>query len=107
MEKLKKNLDKLKFLSNCNKKLFSKILISADKELIQTLNECVINTLNGNVNLSVLEKKKLERFKYSLRKFLNIKAIKRKKEYLIQKGGFLQILLPSAITLISTQHGCN
>ena len=56
MEKLKINLDKLKFLSSCNKKLFSKILKSADKALIQTLNEYVINTLNCNVNLSVLER---------------------------------------------------
>ena len=102
MEKLKNNLNKLKFLSNCNKQLLTNILKSADKELIQSLNECVLNTLNGNIKLSVDERKKLEKFKYSLRKLLQIKPFYKKKKFLVQKGGFLQILLPSAIALIST-----
>ena len=61
-----------------------------------------MNTLNGNVELGPRDKEKLEKFKYSLRKLLKKKSIKLKKKILLQEGGFLQVLLPSAITLIGT-----
>lgn len=65
--------------------------------MIKTLDECVIKTLNGKIKISKKDKFKLNRFKYSLRKILS-----RKKKILIQEGGFLQYILPSAIALITT-----
>ena len=73
-----------------------------EKDRILSINECVINTLNGNITLSPKEKLKLKKFKYSLRKLLKNKSIQKKKKILIQEGGFLQILLPNAISLITT-----
>ena len=44
------------------------------RDLILAINECVLNTLNGNVELTKKEKEKLEKFKYSLRKLLRKKS---------------------------------
>ena len=63
-----------------------------------SINECVLNTLN--VELTRKESEALEKFKYLLRKLLKRKSIKLK--ILLQEGGFLQVLLPSAISLIGT-----
>ncbi len=102
MEKLKNNLETLKLLCDCKKKIKNNIIKKGKKDLILTINECVLNTLNGNVELGPREKDKLKRFKYSLRKLLKKKSVKLKKKVLLQEGGFLQVLLPSAITLIGT-----
>ena len=102
MEKLKKNFENLKLLSDCNKKIRNHIIKKGDKDLILSINECVLNTLNGNVKLTFTEKEKLKKFKHTLRKLLKRKSILNKKKILIQEGGFLQVLLPSAISLIST-----
>ena len=102
MEKLKTNFEKLNLLANCSKKIKDSLIKKGEKDLILALNECVINTLNGNITLSPKDKLKLKKFKYSLRKLLKNKSIQKKKKILIQEGGFLQILLPSAISLIST-----
>jgi hypothetical protein len=102
MEKLKKNLETLKLLCDCKKKVKHNILKRGKKDLILAINECVLNTLNGNVELTKREKEKLEKFKYTLRKLLKKKSIQYKKKILIQEGGFLQVLLPSAISLIGS-----
>ena len=102
MDKLKNNLDTLKLLCDCKKKLKNSIIKKGKKDLIQAINECVLNTLNGNIDLDPKDIKKLEKFKYSLRKLIKKKSIKLKKKILLQEGGFLQVLLPSAITFIGT-----
>ena len=102
MEKLKKKFENLHLLASCSKKIKDNLIKKGEKGLILSINECVINTLNGNISLSPKEKLKLKTFKYTLRKLLKNKSIQKKKKILIQEGGFLQILLPSAISLIST-----
>jgi hypothetical protein len=102
MEKLKNNFENLNLLASCSKKIKDSLIKKGERDLILSINECVINTLNGNITLSPKEKLKLKKYKYSLRKLLKNKSIHKKKKILIQEGGFLQILLPSAISLIST-----
>ncbi len=102
MEKLRDNFENLNLLANCTKKIRDKLINKGKKDLILSLNECVLNTLNGNISLRPKDKQKLKKFKYSLRKLLKNKSIKGKKKILIQEGGFLQVLLPSAISLIGT-----
>lgn len=101
MEKLDTNLDNLKLLSCCSKKIKDKLIIKGNKELIKSIEECVLNTLNGNINFTKKDKGKLLKFKQPLRRFINENSQKKKKKILIQQGGFLQILLPSAITVIT------
>lgn len=102
METVEKNLENLKKLSCCKKKSRDKLIKYCKKDLILAINECIFNTLNGNIHLDLRSKEKLRRHKYRLRKILNNKKIKKKKDLIIQNGGFLQSLLPSAIFLITT-----
>ncbi|CAF1104641.1 unnamed protein product [Brachionus calyciflorus] len=74
------------------------ILNGANKDLIHSLCECIYNILRGNVELTESDKTQLIKCKNSLRKFLTKNSIKEKKKILIQKGGFLQILLPAVIS---------
>jgi hypothetical protein len=98
---LKKNKDLLVALSSCKPKIRKAILQNADKDLIDAICQCVFNLLDGNINLSNTEKIKLSQYKRKLRKIIEKSNFKTKKKILIQKGGFLQFLIPAAITGIS------
>jgi len=76
-------------------------LKNADEDFILCICECILNTLNGHINYSPKVFKKLEKNKNILRKINSIKKLKDKKKILIQKGGFLQYLLPAAISVIT------
>jgi hypothetical protein len=42
------------------------IIMNADKELIYTLCECILNLLNGNINISDEKFNQLKSYKHSL-----------------------------------------
>jgi len=98
--KVEKNIEYLKILSKCNNKMRKSIIENADKELISTICECILNCINGNINLDTETKIKLNRHKNVLRNLLVKKkiSVKKKKHLLKQKGGaFLPLLLSSVI----------
>ena len=97
----KHNFELLKILSNCKKGIRNKIIKKADNTLLVNLCECVINTLNGNIKQSDSNLYQLK-YKKSLRKIIKLKKLKSKKKVFLQEGGFLQILLPTAISLITS-----
>jgi hypothetical protein len=102
MERLTKNFDTLKVLSCCNKHKRNKILKDADNELILSICECIVNTLNGNVKFPPKIFNKLKKNKYIIRKINKSRNnLKKTKKILIQQGGFLQYLLPAAVTLLT------
>ncbi|CAF1108807.1 unnamed protein product [Brachionus calyciflorus] len=101
-EKISQNFDYLKILAKCDKKMINSILNGANKDLIHSLCECIYNILKGNVELTERNKTQLIKHKNSLRKLLTKNSIKEKKKIPIQKGGFLQILLPSVISGLAT-----
>jgi hypothetical protein len=79
------------------------IIENADKELVNTILECILNILNGNIKLSEEQFNNLKPYKHLFRKLLaKNQNLKYKKKILIQKGGFLQILLPAIISGLST-----
>ena len=99
--RIEKNLEYLKILSKCNNKMRKSIIDNADKELISTICECILNCMNGNINLNEETKLKLKRHKNSLRNLLIKKkiSVKKKKNILKQKGGaFLPVLLSTVIS---------
>ena len=98
----KHNFEIIKILSDCKKGIRNKIIRRADDSLIVNLCECVINTLNGNINQSDSNLYQLKKYKKSLRKIVKLKKLKSKKKIFLQEGGFLQILLSAAILLISS-----
>ena len=97
-----KHQDVLKTLAHCKPQIRKAILKNADKELIQVICHCVFNMLRGNINLSAFEKQKLKGYKKVLRNMVQKTTFKDKKKMLEQSGGFLQFLIPAAITGISS-----
>ena len=99
----KNNLDSLSVICNSSKKLRSAIIASSDKNVILAICECILNVLNGNIKLCDNDKEKLRNYKYTLRKIITTKQANKNKELLIQKGGnFLPLILPGAISLLTT-----
>lgn len=91
----------LQVLANASPKMRKAILHHADKALIQTLSECVLNVSKGNVNMSECVKKKLKKYKHKFRSILNPKTRwNRKKRIFVQHGGFLSVLLPTLASII-------
>jgi hypothetical protein len=74
MEKLKQNIQILKILSCCDKNLKNKLITRGNKSLINSLTECILNTLNGNIKISTKVKSKLLKYKYQLRKILALRT---------------------------------
>ena len=96
MNRIKNNKDFLNLLCKSNKKKFRIFLIqNASKEQIYSICEIVLNILNGNLKVS--DKNKLSKKRKLLRKIIQKSSLK-KKRYLIQKGGFLEILIPSIVS---------
>lgn len=96
--RIKRNYDSLKLLSSCSNKIRQSVIKSGSKDLIDSISECILNFLNGNVTLCEQELISLKKYKLPLRKLLKKLNLKEKKKILIQKGGFLSIILPSIIT---------
>jgi hypothetical protein len=105
MERVKNHINYLDILAKSNKQTRNSIIANADKELIYTVCECVINCLNGNINITPETKQKLKRNKQVLRDLVKSRksSVKKKKEILVQHGGsFLPILLPLVIEAIKS-----
>lgn len=94
----------LKILLRAKPKLQKALLQNADKKLIQTLCECVLNILVGNVPVKERHKQKLARHKTLLRNIVKKGVDWKQKKKVIQKGGtfFLSILAPIVSTILSS-----
>jgi hypothetical protein len=71
--------------------------------LFDSINECVLNVLVGNVPLSTCLRRKLQKYKLALRRLAD-RSVRHsaKKRLLIQKGGFLLPLLTSILPIIAS-----
>lgn len=99
---LRTQLDLLKLLGKPNNRYRKAILINADKALVHALCQIIQNVLEGNLQISQTDKDKLRRFKTTLHSLIQKSSLKEKKKILVQKGGFLQFLIPAVITGISS-----
>lgn len=98
-DRVKRKLKRLRALALMQPKHRKLILKAADKELIQLVCECAHNLLKGNVEVEDSKKKKLARYKAVLRRIVKKgECFKKKKNYIIQKGG--GILLPLLISAV-------
>lgn len=85
--------DKQNFLKNCK------------KEFIHSICECVRNVIKGRVPLKSNHLKCLARHKHTLRKLALKKTSLTDRKKILQKGGFLQVLLPSLISGLGSLLG--
>ena len=75
----------LRIIFNAKPELRNAMLKNADKELVRTICECVLNIINGNVNVDDINKKKLAKHKCLLRKIVKKTKAGRKREQLFRK----------------------
>ena len=83
------------------------------RQLLRRIKDCVIdaiseiskNCLNGNIEYKKCDLDKLEKYKEILRKISKKTSAKTRKRYIIQKGGFLPLLLPPALSLLASVVG--
>lgn len=94
-ERLKRNVALLKILRKTRTvPQRNAVLGGADRDLICCIIDCLHNVQNGNIKISPTERKKLIRFKSTVKELLKGKGgVQVKKKLLIQKGGFLPALL--------------
>jgi hypothetical protein len=96
--RLKSQLHFLHVLKDAKPQARRALLAFAD-ELIKSIVECAINTLNGNHKLSKDEKGKLNKYKYPLRALIDPKnSLKGKRKLLIQRGWLIVPLLTSILS---------
>ena len=100
--KLKQHVDVLKTIAHCKPKIRLAILKNADKDLIEVICHCVFNLLIGHISLSEKEKDNLKAYKNILSALEQKSSFNNKKKILVQQGGFLEYLIPEAITGISS-----
>jgi len=93
----------LRVLFQANSEQRKQLLQHADRELVCTLCECVINILAGNLKISKSNKHELKRHKDILRKFGNNRGTWKKKRKLMQKGGkyLIPLLAPILTAFLS------
>jgi len=68
MKLVKSNYHTLHVLKTAHPKLRKAIITNCNKELVNSISECILNVLNGNVKLSGCRRRKLRNYKALLRK---------------------------------------
>ena len=101
LKNIKEKLPDLTYLSKCSPKIRKYIIENGDKKLIQAIQECLYNFLKGNLKIEHENFDKLKKFKKTIRILVGTNCLKKNKRILVQKGGFIQYLLPIAVDLIS------
>ena len=101
--RLRANLDELKVLKKAKPKLRKSILRTAENDLITCLSECSHNVLNGNIQLTKKDKRALRKHRKVLRQLAKRKVpTAKRRNILVQKGGFLPALLAPILTVATT-----
>lgn len=86
-------------LMKSNPKIRKAIIKYGDNELINTISEIALNVLNGNNKINNKTKNNLVRYKKIIRCIACSKrSVQKKRRILIQKGGFLPILIGSVLS---------
>jgi len=99
---IEKQKDIINTLSKCKPCVRKAILNKADKKLVSAICEIVDNFLHGNLSINKTVLPKLKKYKHTFRKLVTKSNFKNKKKLLVQRGGFLEFLIPAVITGISS-----
>jgi hypothetical protein len=94
----------LHVLLGANPKLRKAILEHSSAEQVDVLSQCCLNFLHGTFKVKADELKQLQKRKSTIRTIANrrVKAHDRRKLLVQQGNGFLSLILPAAISLLST-----
>jgi len=97
MKRIRSNYHSLHVLKDARPKLRRAILANSDKELVNSVGECALNVLQGNVKLSKCKKRKLRKFRRQLRTVADRHVhvpLACKKKLIFQSG---MVLVPSSL----------
>ena len=102
-DKLEKYIDLLQLLQKAKPSQRKHIIEMANGQFIKLICECCLNVLRGNVPLTPARKRNLKKFAPIMRQVASKadrnKSLKRKRELLVQNGGFLPALLAPIVSL--------
>ena len=110
MKRIKSNYHALKVLWSAQPKLRKAIILNGNRELINSISECVLNVLNGNLKVSDCDKRKLKKHKSVLRKVADKRVPHSTKKRLINQSGgrflhpLLSAVLPTVANLLFRQR---
>lgn len=101
--RLKKYVELLKKIAFGERRARQAVLRRADPCLVNLLRECVLNFLYNKIQVPEEEKKrKLRRYAWNLTELVRPKtSLRRSRELLRQSGGFLPVILPALISLVT------
>lgn len=74
------------------------ILQHGGGDLMKTLSEIAVNTLNGNIKLDGKNLTKLKRYKRQFRSMACPKRSLKSKRNIVQRGGFLSVLIGTVLS---------
>lgn len=96
-----KHTDILRALYHLNPEQRKALLQKADAQLVRYICECALNVLQGNIPLTKGHKSRLRKHADILRKLANsTDNFAKKKKIIVQRGGFLPVLLAPLIGTI-------
>jgi len=102
MKRVKTNYNTLQVLKTADAKLRKAIISNCNEEFVNRISECVLNVLNGNINLTACDTRKLQKHKAMLCKVPDRRVpISKKKKFIVQRGVFLLHLLSVIITTLA------
>ena len=105
-ERIKRNLPVIKRLKRMNVGKRKKFLKVCNQDMIDCLCETSKNILRGNLPISSACLKKLRRYKKTLREISTKKtAASKRRALLVQRGGFLPLILGPLLGLASSAIG--
>ena len=96
---LRKHGEMLKFLERANPSVVKAALKTASPDLINTVCECSHNIMRLNVRLSPSQKRRLGRYKASLRALTQKTLSCKRRKHILQTGGFIGALLGPIISV--------
>ena len=94
--RLNRNISILDVIAKAPKQQREAIINTATQAQLYCICDCARNILSNNIHISTEELRKLKRYKELVRYLAETKGkrkFKQKKQYLIQSGGFLPLLL--------------
>lgn len=100
-QRLKKNLPYLQILHKASPRVRRSLINTAPNDLIHTLGECSLQILTGAQPISPQCKEKLRKYRVYMRQLASsprIHSYSKKRKILVQKGGFLGVILSSLLS---------
>ena len=104
-KRIVKNAAALRALSRANKAVRNSMLSHASMDLVMTLVQLATDIIKGNIALSSVQLRQLRPYERLLKRFIASRTSLRERRAILQKGGFIGILLKPLLGLLGGALG--